>query len=190
MTGPEDFTMKINDEPAQFNGPAEVRLVRTLPGPIERVWEYLTDSEKRAKWFAGGPMEPRPGGKLTLHFHHKNLAPDETPPEDHAQFHDPGHSMEVKVTRYEPPRALAYTFGSDQESEVTFELTARGKEVLLVLTHRSRGGDIPYMTGFASGWHTHLTHLIALLEGAPRPPFWPLHASLKKRYAELRSSLT
>ena len=46
--------MKINDEPGKFTGPAEVRLVRILPGPIERVWEYLTDSEKRARWFGGG----------------------------------------------------------------------------------------------------------------------------------------
>jgi len=36
--------MKANDQYGQFTGPAEVRLVRTLPGPIERVWEYLTDS--------------------------------------------------------------------------------------------------------------------------------------------------
>ena len=33
-----------------------VRFERLLPGPIERVWSYLTDSEKRGKWLAsGGP---------------------------------------------------------------------------------------------------------------------------------------
>ena len=53
--------MKNNDDFGAFTGPAEIRLVRTLPGPIERVWEYLTDPEKRARWFAGGPMEPRVG---------------------------------------------------------------------------------------------------------------------------------
>jgi hypothetical protein len=51
--------MIANDLHGQFTGPAEVRLVRILPGPIERVWDYLTDSEKRGRWFAGGPMEPR-----------------------------------------------------------------------------------------------------------------------------------
>ena len=35
--------MKTNDQLGEFNGPAEVRLVRTLPGPIERIWDYLTD---------------------------------------------------------------------------------------------------------------------------------------------------
>ena len=27
-----------------------VRFERLLPGPIERVWEYLTDGDKRATW--------------------------------------------------------------------------------------------------------------------------------------------
>jgi hypothetical protein len=57
--------------------------------------------------------------------------------------------------------------------------------VLLVLTHRATSGDLPYMTDFASGWHTHVAHLLALLEGAPRPPFWPLHTRLKAEYKEL-----
>jgi len=56
--------MKNNNQSGQFTGPAEIRLVRTLPGPIERVWEYLTDSEKRSRWFAGGPMEQRVGEDL------------------------------------------------------------------------------------------------------------------------------
>jgi len=170
--------MKANHDHGQFTGPAEVRIVRTLPGPIERIWEYLTNSEKRSRWFAGGPMELRQGGKLTLHFRHKNLAPDETPPQDHKQYHDPGDSMDGVVTRCEPPRVLAYTFGDSGESEATFELTPQGKNVLLVLTHRARG--------FGAGWHTHLAHLIALLEGAPPPPFWPLHAKLKADYEKLR----
>jgi uncharacterized protein YndB with AHSA1/START domain len=29
--------------------PAEVRFERLLPGPIETVWAYLTESEKRAE---------------------------------------------------------------------------------------------------------------------------------------------
>ena len=38
--------MKNNDEPAQFPAPGEIRIMRTLPGPIERIWTYLTDPEK------------------------------------------------------------------------------------------------------------------------------------------------
>jgi uncharacterized protein YndB with AHSA1/START domain len=178
--------MKINDQYGEFTGPAEVRIMRTLPGPIERVWDYLTDPEKRARWFAGGPMEQRVGGKVQLHFRHKNLAPDETPAECNVPHHDPGHTMHGIVTRCEPPRVLAFTFGSEGESEATFELTPQGNNVLLLVTHRARDGDLPYMSDFGSGWHTHLVHLIALLEGAPRPPFWPLHARFKAEYEKLR----
>jgi uncharacterized protein YndB with AHSA1/START domain len=178
--------MKTNDQPGQFRGPAEVRLVRTLPGPIERVWTYLTDPEKRARWFAGGPMEPRLGGKFTLNFRHANLAPDETPPEEYKQHHDTGSSMDGVVTRWEPPRVLAFTFGSDGESIVTFELTPQGKSVLLVVTHVATAGDLPYMSDFSAGWHTHIALLIAELEGAPRPPFWPTHTRLKAEYEKLR----
>ena len=59
-------------------------------------------------------------------------------------------------------------------------------QALLADKHRARGGDVPYMADFGAGWHTHFTHLIALLEGAPRPPFWPLHAKLKADYEKLR----
>jgi len=117
-----------------------VRLVRTLPGPIERVWEYLTDSEKRARWFGGGVLEQKAGGKVEFNMVHKNLAPKETPPAKYAQVQDPGVTFEGRVLRCEPPRLLAYTFGSD-DSEVTFELTPQGKQVLLVLTHRTRGAE-------------------------------------------------
>lgn len=176
--------MKPNDELAQFNGPAEVRIVRLLPGPIERVWAYLTDPEKRSRWFAGGPMEQRAGGKMRLLFQHKNLAPDETPPVEHACHHHQGEYMEGTVLRCEPPRVLAYTFGDAAESVVTFELSTEGNHVRLVLTHQARGEDRKHVTGYASGWHTHLAHLLAQLEGTPRPPFWPMHLSLRETYAQ------
>jgi uncharacterized protein YndB with AHSA1/START domain len=178
--------MNTHHEYGSFPAPGEVRLVRTLPGPIERVWDYLTDPEKRARWFAGGPMEPKAGGKMELFFHHQNLAPDETPPEQFKHVQDPGFKMPGTVLRWEPPRVLSYTF--DEDSDVTFELTAHGERVQLVLTHRSRGPDLPFLSGYAGGWHTHLTHLSALLEGAPRPPFWPLHAELKTAYEKLHAS--
>ena len=169
----------------KFSAPAEVRLVRLLPGPIERVWEFLTDPEKRARWFAGGPMEQRPGGKAQLTFKHKSLAPDEPLPEPFEKDEN-CCDFTATVTRCEPPRVLAYTFGKAGESEVTFELTPQGNAVLLVLTHRSRGGDVAEMADFAAGWHTHVAHLIAQLEGTPRPPFWSLFRALWPDYENAR----
>ena len=39
-------------------GPDTLRIQRLLPGPIERVWSYLVDSELRKLWFAEGEFEP------------------------------------------------------------------------------------------------------------------------------------
>lgn len=173
-----------NHAHGQFPAPGEVRLIRLLPGPIERVWEYLTDPAKRARWFCNGAVEQRPGGKIEFAMRHRDLAPDETPPDRYKHVHDPGISFDGRVLRCEPPRLLVHTFGGD-DSEVTFELTPQGRQVLLVLTHRAKGEDLPDLTSYASGWHTHVALLIAELEGAPRPPFWPVHARLKPEYERL-----
>ena len=172
--------MKTNEEPAQFPAPGEIRIMRTLPGPIERVWTYLTDPEKRSRWFAGGPMELRVGGKVDLVIQHKNISPSETPPPDAACYHHTGKKVSGTVLRCEPPRLLSYTFGDT--SDVTFELVPQDDRVLMILTHRLRSGDRPAVLGFSSGWHTHLAILLAQLEGAPQPLFWATHARLKVEY--------
>jgi len=179
--------MKINEKPGKFITRAEVRLIRLLPGPIERVWEFLTDPVKRARWFAGGVCEPKVGGKNDLLFQHKYLSPNEAPPEQYKQMNNEGFTMPSIILRCEPPRVLSYTF--DDASEVTFELTVQGNDVLLLLTHRARGEDIPSLAGYASGWHTHFALLIAILEGSPPPPFWATHQRLKVHYAEAYAAL-
>ena len=175
--------MKPNDERAQFPAPGEIRIMRTLPGPIERIWQYLTDPEKRSRWFAGGPMELRVGGKMELFFHHKEIAPHETPPAQFAHVQDPGFKMPGTILRCEPPRVLSYTF--DEDSDVTFELIPQDDKVLLILTHRSRGEDLPSLNGYASGWHTHIAILLALLENVPPPPFWATHSRLRTEYEQI-----
>jgi uncharacterized protein YndB with AHSA1/START domain len=175
--------MNTNEQFGTFPAPGEIRIMRTLPGPIERLWQYLTDPEKRARWFAGGPMEPRAGGKMELFFRHANIAPGETPPANYTEVQDPGVRMPGTVLRWDPPRVLSYTFSED--SDVTFELIPQDQEnktVLLILTHRSRGTDLPELGNYASGWHTHLSILTALLENTSPPPFWATHARLKAAY--------
>ena len=115
-----------NQQLGQFPVPGEVRLVRILPGPIERIWEYLTDPEKRARWFAGGAMEPKAGGKLALVFKHEDLAGGEPMPESVEICHGPGDPMPGTVLRWEPPRVLSYTFGD--ASDVTSSSRRKAKK--------------------------------------------------------------
>jgi uncharacterized protein YndB with AHSA1/START domain len=173
----------------QYGEPVEpgvVRLVRLLPGPIERVWEYLTDSEKRSTWFTSGSIELRAGGKVELLFRHSRITPDEQPPEKYRQVHEPGVPMTGLVTRCEPPRLLGFTWEGDtpeQESEVVFELIPQGDEVRLELTHRRLASD-KERADVSGGWHIHTAILHARLAGNTPPPLWAMHDKLAAEYKQ------
>jgi uncharacterized protein YndB with AHSA1/START domain len=172
----------INDQPGQFTLPAEVRFVRVLPGSIERVWEYLTDSQKRGTWLASGPMQLRIGGKVELRFRHSELSPGEKLPPKYAHIED-GHVLEGTITELSAPRVLAFTWDDDDDpSEVKFELTPEDNQVRLVLTHRKLGSRAE-MESVSGGWHTHLMILLARLENRTPPPFWATHQGLEKQYS-------
>lgn len=158
-----------------------MRFQRVLPGPVERVWDYLTDPEKRALWLAGGPMELREGGRVELRFRHADLSPRKEPTPERFRDFVEGAVVEGRVTRCEPPRLLAYTWGEDTgHSEVTFELTPRDGEVLLVVTHRRLPGEL--LVSVAGGWHTHLVILADRLNDREPRPFWSAFLQIEQAY--------
>lgn len=160
--------------------PGTVRLERVLPGPIEHVWAYLTESEKRGKWLASGQIELRVGGRVELAFHHADLSAEKTTPDRYKDAE--GYEMRGRVTRCDPPRLLSYTWDEKSgNSEVSFELTPRGADVVMVLTHR-RLGDRATMVSVASGWHAHVGILIDNLHGVEPRRFWSEHARLEAEY--------
>lgn len=174
------------DKYGKVLSPDTIRFERLLPGPIERVWAYLTDPEKRSKWLAGGAMDAQVGGAVKLWFDHARLdcTPDVTP-ERYKQY-EGGSEMQGRVTRWDPPHALAYSWSEgvpDRVSEVLFELSEQGKEVLLVLTHK-RLPDHKELLGVAGGWHTHLDILAEHLQGRTSPGFWTEHAKVDAEYAQ------
>ena len=163
--------------------PGTVRLERLLPGPIERVWAYITESEKRAKWFAGGVWELRVGGRAELQFDHASLSNDKVPPEKHKDKGKPLPKFAGKITRIEPMRALTHTMMfNGEDTEVTYELTPRGKDVLLTIVHRNlKGRDLT--AGIMGGWDVHTGILADVLNGVEPRPFWTTHAKLEKEYS-------
>jgi uncharacterized protein YndB with AHSA1/START domain len=180
----------MNDDYGIVTGRDTIRFERLFPGPIERVWAYLTESEKRGTWFASGPMELRVGGKAEFLFDHASLSPTKEPVP--ARFADKagGVRMYGEITRCEPPHVLAYTFGQNkfgrgpsEDSEVTFELSPQGDKVRLLLTHR-RLKDRKALLGVAGGWHTHLAIMADNLEGRVPRPFWSSHERIEKEYEE------
>ena len=133
-----------------------ITFTRLLPGAIERVWAHLTDTTLLPSWFGeDSHIEPRQGGSVRIM----------------------GGHIRGTVTQWHPPAKLVYTwnvFGPDDgphavsaypESYPSFELEARGDEVLLTFTH------FPILPRFiaqsAMGWHSMLDILEATLRGEP-----------------------
>lgn len=155
------------NKPATLIKPSTVRLERLLPGPVERVWAYLVESEKRAKWLAGGEFDLRVGGKVELIFENDKLS-DESRDFGTKKFAG-------RITRLEPMRLLAHSWDWDgKDSEVLYELEPRGKDVLLTIVHRLPE-DTAVLKGVGGGWATHVGILEDLLAGAKPRPFWSTH---------------
>lgn len=160
--------------------PGTIRFERLLPGPIERVWAYLTEPEKRSKWLAAGPMDLKAEGKFELIWRNAELSPKKEKIPAKYQAFEPEARLSGVITRCEPPRLLSHTWDRE-ESEVTYELTPRGKEVLFVLTHR-RIATRKDMLSFGPGWHTHLGILEEQLKGEVPSPFWSTFDGLVADY--------
>ena len=90
--------------------------------------------------------------------------------------------FEGRITRLEPLRALAHTWGWDgKETEVLYELSAKGKDVLLTIQHRlPEGGGM--IKGGGAGWAVHVGILADRLNGAKPRPFWTTHDKLMKEF--------
>lgn len=175
--------LSANDAFGVLTAPDTVRIERLLPGPIERVWAYLTESDKRGRWLASGAMDLRVGGAVELRFDNSRLTRgDDPPPPKYARHADPS-SNRGHITAIDPPRLLSYTWNDagDGDSEVRFELEPQGDQVRLVVTHfrlDSRGG----LVSVSGGWHAHLGILLALLNDREPEGFWRSHTRLEAEY--------
>jgi uncharacterized protein YndB with AHSA1/START domain len=165
----------------QLIEPGTLRIERTLPAPIERVWAYLTDPEKRATWLAGGTMAQEAGGVFELRFEHTKLT-DEEAPERFAGYRKP-HLQKSRLVRSEAPTLLTISWDEGPApSEVTFELTPQGdNSTQLVLTHR-RLADRKETLSVAGGWHAHLDVLIDVVQGKKPQGFWSNLEAVEKAY--------
>src|SRR5687767_12761356 len=111
--------------------PATLTIQRLLPGPIERVWAYLTESDLRRQWLAAGQMEMKAGASFELVWRNAEL---NNPPSQRPAGLPEEHSMHSRITELDPPRKLAIAWG--RSGGVSFELEPKGKKVLLTLIHR------------------------------------------------------
>ena len=157
-------------------GPDTLRIQRLLPGPIERVWAYLADSDLRRQWFASGDVELVEGAPFELVWRNDDLARSGGGrPADVSEE----HRMQSQVIVADAPRKLVIAW--KDTGNVTFELEPCGEGVLLTLTHagfQTRSSVI----GHSAGWHAHLDVLEALAFEREPEPFWPRLKALRSEY--------
>lgn len=162
---------------ARLTDPATLVLQRILPGPIERVWHYLTDSDLRRQWLAAGTMQLVPGAPFELVWRNDELT---RPPGQRPEDIDEEDRMQSEIIAVEPPHRLVFRWG--ENGEACFELAEQGAHVVLNLTHRRvRDHAMALMVG--PGWHLHLDVLAARITGVePAEPFWDGWLRLKDEY--------
>jgi uncharacterized protein YndB with AHSA1/START domain len=166
----------IPDAYGVLTEPATLTIQRLMPGPIERVWAYLTDSDLRRQWLAAGQMEMRVGAPFELVWRNDELTdpPGQRPPGSSAE-----HRMQSRIIELDPPRKLAIAWGSG--GDVSFELDPQGNDVMLTLIHR-RLPDRAMMLNVSAGWHMHLDVLLARATGKQPAPFWDGWSRLRNEY--------
>lgn len=157
--------------------PATLTIERLLPGPAERIWDYLTKSDLRRLWLASGEMETRVGAPFTFTWRNEELPGNDV---GRPEGHSPEHSMESRITECEPPHRLGFEWG--RSDGVTITLEPRGNEVLLTLIHRRLPEDV--LLAVAAGWHSHLDLLVAAAKGTAPKPFWSEWKRLRAEYQE------
>ncbi len=170
------MTAETLDLYGKLTAPDTLRIERLLPGPIDRVWAYLTQSDLRRKWLAAGDMPLTKGAEFQLTWRNDDLT---TPAGKRPEGFGAEHTMTNRILEATPPTRLAFTFGT--ASEVAIDLAPEGDKVRLTLVHR-KIADQGMVLMVGPGWHAHLDVLQAQLGGPKTAPFWDMWQKLKAEY--------
>jgi uncharacterized protein YndB with AHSA1/START domain len=156
--------------------PATLKIQRLLPGPVERVWAYLTEGELRRQWLAAGHMEMKVGAPFEFVWRNNELS---NPPGERPAGFPEEQRMQSQITELDPPRKLAITWSNS--GDVSFELDPKGDKVLLTVIHR-RLPSRKTLLNVSAGWHMHLDILVACATGKEPAPFWDGWSRLHDEY--------
>lgn len=168
----------MNLDPYGAIDDTNLTMKRLLPGPIERVWRYLTESDLRRKWLASGEMLLEEGSEFTLTWRNNELT---DPPGKTPEGKSGEHTMACTMLAVDAPYHLKFTWGST--GGVSFDLEEQGDQVLLVLTHH-RVTDPEMLLGVSAGWHAHLQLMGSLLTKNLPEPHWDAYNRLRIEYSE------
>ena len=177
------------------DGSTQVRFLRRLPHPVDRVWAALTDPAELRRWWGDADLDLADGGRFALRWSNTdedgNVA-----------------TLDGAITKLDPPRLLEISAawgssGSDDPgvpTTLTWELDPDGDHTVLRFTNTvtpPTGGPTPgdptegptaADTRTAAGWHMHLDALATILSGGevdlahPEPLYEPIHQAYTESY--------
>ena len=163
------------------DGSTQIRFVRRLPHPIDRVWDALTDPAELHRWWGDTDLDLTEGGRFTLRWRNQD-------PEGNVA------TLDGAITKLDPPRFLeiSATWGTTGPTDpgtpttLTWELEPADGHTILHFTN-----TLPTPTKdptTAAGWHLHLDALATTLAGKevdiahPEPLFDPIHKAYEEQY--------
>ncbi len=169
------------NELGSLNGDGKLTFVRVFRAPVDTVWAHLVEDEHRRKWFCGGDVEPRVGGKIVFDFDHSRLSA--SPPPNRGDCAE-AIRFEGEVLAWEPPEHLSFSWperedGMSTRVSITLKSVSEGTELRLI--HENLVSD-DFKLGAAAGWHTHFDLLGDLLDGRAVRDFWIRHAETEALY--------
>jgi uncharacterized protein YndB with AHSA1/START domain len=134
------------------DGMSVLRYERRIGHPVARVWRALTEPSELIGWLAESQVDLREGGAVRFEW----LNTD-----------DAGNTAIASgtVARLDPPRLVEYD--TDIHGRLRFELAPDGEEATILhftVEHPQLGDAVAVVL---PGWHIHLEHLDALLDGEP-----------------------
>lgn len=154
--------------------PLTIRLDALIHVPLDAAWRFLASEEGMRRWQDAHRFEPFLGGEALFFL---NFSTGSSAPEG-AEYR-----MTGRVTRFEPPRLLAYTWRQEnlvsgvawpEDTLITIRLEAEGEGATRVHVEHSGFEKLPAeyarsaYDGYARGWlrHGSLADLERLLEVA------------------------
>lgn len=134
---------------SRAGGDLQGQLTRQFDQDPQAVWAMLTLPEQFQLWLAPGTIELRQGGAVKINFT------------------DSGTVIDSKVSAFEAPRLLEYSWGgpNDPARPVRWVLQSANGGTRLTLTV-----SVPQNEDIAracAGWEAHLMMMMAALEGVP-----------------------
>jgi uncharacterized protein YndB with AHSA1/START domain len=151
----------------------EIRIIRLIPRPVEKVWAALTVPERLEAWFGErADLDLRVGGRYIVWF--------------------PGHGNDGvmgTITDYDPPNLLAYNWnGGSGDLNIRWALAAEPGGCRLTFSTVCQRVTEPginawWVLGGFAGWRGFMDDLAVAVTGEPAPEADPIdHPEMVERY--------